>query len=262
MLAKQAFILYIMGHFIKSYMMKTILSISVILLLFYLPVSAQQESYSKNNNVVNQNQEVNNEPVQDPVPISNLDVGGGGYSTYFYMGDESGVYLNPGWAEGEATLVDGTALIGKFRYNIYKQKMEAVIEGDTFAFAKPCELSILQMGEHKFVYSTFVRSNREVSTTWFEILCEGDCQLLLRRYIKYRVSDEDDDPDNDKLYRLEEYYTCRGDGPPDRLYISKKTILAAFQNREAEMCDYLKSKKLKVKERSDLVKLFAYYNSK
>ena len=242
--------------------MKTILSISVILLLLYLPVSAQQESYSKNNIVVNENQEVNYEPVQDPVAISDLDVGGGGYNTYFYLGDESGVYLNDGWTEGKATLVDETVLNGKFRYNIYKQKMEAVIEGDTFAFAKPCELSILQMGEQKFVYSTFVRSNREVSNTWFEVLCEGNCQLLLRRYIKYRVSDGDDDPNNDKLYRLEEYYTCRGEGPLNRLYITKKDILAVFMNREAEMCDYAKLKKLKVKERTDLVRLFAYYNSK
>lgn len=241
--------------------MKTILSISVILLLLYLPASAQQESFSKNSSVVKQNQEFNNEPIQDPVPISGMDVGGGGYNTYFYMGDESGVYLNDVWEEGKATLVDGTALNGKFRYNIYKQKMEAVIEGDTFAFAKPCELSILQLGEHKFVYSTFFRSDREVSTTWFEVLCEGDCQLLLRRYIKYRVSDGDDDPGNDRLYRLEEYYTCRGDGPPDRLYVSKKHVLDSFQNHQAEMCDFLKSKKLKVKERSDLVRLFAYYNA-
>lgn len=241
--------------------MKTILSVSVIILLLYLPVSAQQESFSKNSSVVNQNQEISYEPVQNPVPISNLDVGGGGYNTYFYLGDESGVYLNEVWADGKATLVDGTALNGKFRYNIYKQKMEAVIEGDTFAFAKPCELSVLQMGEHKFVYSTFLRSDREVSNTWFEVLCEGDCQLLLRRYIKYRVSDGDEDPGNDKLYRLDEYYTCRGEGSPDRLYISKKLILDSFQNREAEMFDYLKSKKLNVKERSDLIKLFAYYNT-
>ncbi len=241
--------------------MKTILSVSVIILLLYLPASAQQESFSKNSSVVNQNQEISYEPVQGPVPISNLDVGGGGYNTYFYVGDESGVYLNEVWADGKATLVDGTALNGKFRYNIYKQKMEAVIEGDTFAFAKPCELSVLQMGEHKFVYSTFLRSDREVSNTWFEVLCEGDCQLLLRRYIKYRVSDGDEDPGNDKLYRLDEYYTCRGEGSPDRLYISKKLILDSFQNREAEMFDYLKSKKLNVKERSDLIKLFAYYNT-
>ena len=242
--------------------MKTILSISVILLLLYLPLSAQQEPYSKNSSVVNQNQEINYEPVQDPVPISNLDVGGGGYNTYFYLGDESGVYHNELWADGKATLVDGTKLNGKFRYNIYKQKMEAIIEGDTFAFAKPCELSVLQMGEQKFVYLTFLRSDREVSTSWFEVLCEGDCQLLLRRYIKYRVSDGDDDPNNDKLYRLEEYYTCRGEGPLNRLYITKKDILAVFMNREAEMCDYAKLEKLKVKERADLVRLFAYYNNK
>jgi len=135
--------------------MKTKLSVSVIILLLYLPASAQQESFSKNSSVVKQNQEINYEPVYDPIPISDLNVTGGGYNTYFYLGDESGMYLNDVWADGKATLVDGAVLNGKFRYNIYKQKMEAVIEGDTFAFAKPCELSVLQMGEHKFVYTTF-----------------------------------------------------------------------------------------------------------
>jgi hypothetical protein len=120
---------------------------------------------------------------------------------------------------------------------------------------------LLTIGDRKFIYSTFVRSDQEVANAWFEILCEGNCTLMLRRYIKYRVSDGDDDPSNDQLYKLEEYYTKFGDGPVERLYISKKLVLESLPDHEDDISTYIKSEKLKLKERPDMIRLIAYYNS-
>ncbi|MCK4568834.1 MAG: hypothetical protein KAT76_01010, partial [Bacteroidales bacterium] len=229
--------------------------------IFMLVSRAQEENLSKNNKQRNQQKEIIYEPLADPVPIDDFHEGGGGYSPYFYYGDLSGIYLSEAWENGSAGLIDETALSGSFRYNIYLQKMEAVIEGDTFAFAKSCELEWVRIGDSKFIYSNFVRSDHEVANTWFEVLCEGECELLLRRYIKYRVTDGDDNKSNDQLYRLEEYYTRKGEGEGERMYMSKKSILSHLKSHEGEINDYLKSEKLKLKNHDDLVKLFVYYNT-
>ena len=73
--------------------------------------------------------------------------------------------------------------------------------------------------------------------------------------------DGDDDHSNDQLYKLEEYYTRRGEEVGERMYLSKKSVLSQLKNHRGQVSDFLKSEKLKLKERDDLVKLFAYYNT-
>ena len=186
---------------------------------------------------------------------------GGGYGVCYYYGDPSGIYMNEEWTPGKALLQDGSELEGSFRYNVYKQKMEGIVDSDTFAFAKPCELDMLMIGESKFVYSSFVRYTGEVSNTWFEVLSEGNCSLLLRRFIKYRVSDGDDDITNDKLYRLEEYFVTIGDGELQRLYADKKSVIKTLQDHETEIAQYIKSNRLKMQYRPHLLELIGYYNT-
>lgn len=244
--------------------MKTIVTFAAFIFIFLLIAPAQEETLIKNNSKRtqrDQQQEAVYQPLEDPVPIHDLYDGGGGYSPYFYYGDLTGMYFNEDWKDGAAGLVDGTLMKGSFRYNIYQQKMEAIVKGDTFAFAESCELEWVQIGDRKFIYSSFVRSNYEVSNSWFEVLCEGDCALLLRRYIKYRVIDGDDDDSNDQLYKLDEYYTRKDKAGAERLYISKKSVLAAMQEHETEVCSFIKQEKLKLKDQKDLVMLFAYYNT-
>jgi len=200
------------------------------------------------------------EAVQDPVPIAEFGEGGSGYKQYFYYGDPCCMYLEKSFENGRAELADGSILEGLFRYNIYHQKMQAVMEGDTFSFAKPCEVSCLFIGDQKFIHTTYVREDGEVADGWFEVLCEGNCDLLLRHYIKYRVADGDGDPANDQLYKLEEYYTRRDGGTLERLKLSKKDILAMLKEHREELEDYIKKEHLKLRDREDLVKLYSYYN--
>lgn len=241
--------------------MKTIHLLLAMILVLCLSVQAQQEKNPKSGTPQNQTQEIEYVPVSEEILIDDFYSSGGGYMECFYYGDPSGMYLDENWQEGEALLLDGSEMKGNFRYNIYKQKMEAISEEDTFAFAKPCELEYISIGDSRFIYATFIRPEGEVSNTWFEVLCEGECTLLLRRYIKFRVTDGDDDPSDDQLYRLEAYYTKKGDGELERLLVSKKELLEIMNDHESQISSYIKQNKIKVKEREDLMRLFAYYNS-
>lgn len=231
--------------------------------LFLLFAQAQQQEavISKKGSNPVESQEVTHTLKDEPLPASDLRDGGGGYGQYFYYGDPTGMYLNSDWKPGNVAVKEGDDMEGMLRYNIYHQKVEAVIEGDTFAFAKPGELNWVMIGESKFIFSNFLRNDYEVAGTWFEVLCEGECDLLLRRYIKYRVTDGDDEHSDDQLYMLEEYYTRTKDESGKRLYTSKKDIPLVLLGHQEELSVYLKENKLNLKEKDDLVKLFNYYNS-
>lgn len=242
--------------------MKKLALISICWLLLGTMSMSQEPIMSKNDRSQTQTtQELIYEPVEVDVPNKDL-TEGGGYATYFYYGNPSGMFLEKEWTKGSAILTDGNELEGSFRYNLYAQKMEAVVEGDTFAIAKPSELEMLKMGDRKFVYISYIRGDYEVANSWFELLDEGNINLLLRRYIKYQViDDDDDDPSNDKLYKVREYYVMRKGMEVERMPLSKDAIKKVLADHETEVCDYLKAEKLKFKVQDDLVKLFAYYNS-
>jgi len=241
--------------------MKRIIIFSTLIFLLCMVCSAQEAAYSKASETQSQIPEPDYEPVGEQVLIDDFNTEGGGYSECFYYGDPSGMYLSEDWEKGKADLVDGSSMEGHFRYNLYKQKMEAIIEGDTFAFAKPCELEMLNIGENKYVYSSFVRGDQEVANTWFEVLCEGEYSLFIRRFIKYRVTDGDDDISNDQLYRQQEYYTRKGENKLERFYASKKILKETFTDHGEEVTAFLKKENIKLKEEGDLVKVFAYYNT-
>lgn len=242
--------------------MKTLSLFTAFILVLAVTASSQKVPMEKKNTAARSaSQEVIYTPVLDPLPVNDLNSGSGGAGTYFYYGDPTGMYLDDEWKEGSARVQDGKILEGDFRYNIYHQQMQAIRNGDTFAFARPEELEWLKIDGRKFVYTTFMRESGEVAASWFEVLCDGDCCLLLRRYIKYRMTDGDDDHTNDQLYKLDEYYAQKGSDCAERLNLSRKEILRAMKDHREEVEDFIKSERLKLRHEEDLVRLVAYYNS-
>jgi hypothetical protein len=242
--------------------MKTRIAIMVLSIFFFLPAYAQQEEpVNKKKGTRTENLQVNYTPLEEPATLDNFAAGGGGYPAYFYFGDPGGMYLDPQWSPGLVAVKDGEGMEALLRYNIYHQKVEAITEADTFAFAKPGELDWVMIGDRKFIFSSYLRNDLEVANTWFEVLCEGECDLLLRHYIKYRLADGDDDPTNDQMYKMEAYYSRKKDESGMRLSPTRKDIPLVLLDHQEELAAYLKENKLNLKDQDDLVKLFTYYNS-
>jgi len=241
--------------------MKTSALFLMSMLLLCATAMSQEPVITKGQGSQDQRTEQNYELTEVETPISELYDGGSGYAQYFYYGDPTGMFLEEKWADGSVLLSDGSTLIGTFRYNLYMQKIQAAVAGDTFAFANPLELDFLMMGDRKFIYNSFSRSDYEVSDSWFEVLEEGKCDLLARRYIKYYVGTTDNDPSNEKMYKVKELYVRHEDGKIQRLLLSKDALKQALNDHEQEICDYMKAEKLKIKNQEELVKIFAYYNT-
>jgi hypothetical protein len=241
--------------------MKTLSLYTAALLLLIGGAYGQQERYNKNNNVPQQKEKSSVNNVEEAVRISDLDDGGGGYNYTYYYGDPCGMYLNKEWEPGHVKILEGDDMTGALRYNVCVQKIEAIIEGDTFAFARSEEIEYAVIGESKFIFLPYIRADRELSHSWFEVLCEGECALFLRRYIKFRKTDGDDDHSNDQLYRFQEFYTRKADKPLQRLYMSKDAVLEMLSDHKAEITSYMKSNKLKPKREEDLLQIIKYYNT-
>lgn len=240
--------------------MKTLSLFAALVLFFLLSAEAQQERYSKNDKIPQKKEDPSLHLVDPAIKISNLDGGGGSYEHTFYYGDPCGIYLDKEWQTGYAELVDGDLMGGDFRYNICVQKMEAVVDGDTFAFAKSEELYAVVIGETKFIYRPYVRGDGEHAYTWFEVLNEGNCKLVLRRFIKYRKTYDDNDPSNDQLYRLQEYYCKCANEPYERVHLSRQSVNDVLPRHEAELNKFMKTNKIRLKSGDDLIRVFVYYN--
>lgn len=236
------------------------LAVIIVVVFGVFCLAEGQEVVRKGVNNTLEKEEVTYKDPAMALPRPVLNEGGGAYMQMYDYGDPCGMYLNKEWQEGVTKHVDGTQIDGEFRYNICIQKMEAIVDGDTFAFANPEELSTITIGKSNFIYLHYIRATGEVGATWFEVLCEGNCSLYLRRFIKYRRSDGDLDHSNDQLYRLEEYYTRRNGMPLEYLYVSKSSVMDLLADHDKEVLLYMRSEKLKVKYRSDLKKIFTFYN--
>ncbi len=180
-----------------------------------------------------------------------------------YLGDAGSMYLNDDWVEGKAFLRDQTILDPiKLRYNIYQGQMQFILNNDTMAFAKPDELNCLKFMGMTFIYTDY-KSEEGVKRDWFELVSDGPCKLLFRRIVTYHLQGEKsitDEKDNSYI-RCCSYYVQNGDKPAKMIRLKNKNIACVFSDKEDQIMNFIKTNKLNVKKKDDLVMVVKYYNS-
>jgi hypothetical protein len=147
------------------------------------------------------------------------------------------------------------------RYNMYSQQMQFIKDNDTAAFARPEEIASLAIGDHQFIYAPYNAEN-ELKDGYFEVLTQGECQLLLRREITYHLVDDLDDGVINDSYILEQtYYLEKPDKPASRIGMNKKSMISAFCDKQDQVEKYIKKNKIRFKTQEDMVRVVDYYNS-
>lgn len=206
-------------------------------------------------------------PKSPPVTAQQISFSGseslpGGGSFYFEhpLGKVTGVFLDKEWQEGEALMKDGFVMDDcLFRYNMYAQQMQFIWEGDTAAFGDPEEIDILQFGGSKFIYHEYL-SNNILEKGFFEVLCEGQCDLLLKRTILHYVKDPADSS-KDEYYLVQDYYIREGEEPAHFIPLKKKEVVKRFGDKSQKVKTFIKENSLKMNCCEDLIEVVAYYNS-
>jgi len=77
-------------------------------------------------------------------------------------------------------------LDGLFRYNLFAQEFEMVYKMDTFAISAPLDIKSILLSNKKFIYGFYIErefGNEYLGSSYFEVLNEGKCKLLIRHEV-------------------------------------------------------------------------------
>lgn len=181
------------------------------------------------------------------------------------LGEECSMYLDNEWKIATVSLKDNSVLEEiMVRYNIYTQQMQFIQDSDTIAFGNPVEIASVTFEERTFIFSSFYW-NDQVKQGYFEVLCDGECKLLLHRCIKYKYVEECSDPNNEfvreEYFLGKKYFILGSDQPAKELPSKKNDVMELLSDKDCDVKAFIKENKIKVNQQEDLIKLVAYYNS-
>lgn len=159
---------------------------------------------------------------------------------------------------------------GLFRYNLYAQEFEMVYDRDTFAIIAPFNVASISVSNKKFIHGFFVKkgwSQDYLGSSYFEVLNEGECKLLVRHAVKIKGGDAPvtynwANAGTDAFVQYRQLYYQKRDGSEILpLKKRKKVLKELFADKYEMVITYMKEADLKLKNQQDLAEIFTYYNS-
>lgn len=195
-----------------------------------------------------------------------------GVATVRYTNDPAGLsgspYFNDEFLDGCMTTLDGTIIPGlKYRYDIYGDKIDFILNGDTATIRKPLALRSVEVGEQKFVYEVYLLNDNSVATGYFELLQHSDyLSVLLKREVEF---EQDIYMANygggggTKAFNLKQVHSLYlKHGESAALKISnKRDLLEAIPDHREQVKEFMKEKELSIKRAEDIQDIARYYNS-
>jgi hypothetical protein len=179
---------------------------------------------------------------------------------------EGSPYLTDHFVAG--TLIATDSLIYRnvlLRYNIFSDEMEFLIErgGSPRVIANPRNFLYIELEEMKFKYLTF-RENNRPAQGYFQVLNNGECQVLLRRKKVYAEPEKARAYGESRPPRFEEgsqaLYVRFGRELPQEVRLTRRNILALFEERQDEITGFARANKLSYRRINDFVEMAGYFN--
>jgi hypothetical protein len=144
------------------------------------------------------------------------------------------------------------------RYNIYNDQMELKKDGKVMSIALPNEVERINMGGKVFIYKPYMTA-RNVRAGYFQVLYEGDYQLLKREQVKLRSPSEKTNQDDSlRFERTPPQFYLRYSNGMAHLVNSQKTLIKILQPIPQKLIDYIKSNKINTRDEKQLVDLMEY----
>jgi hypothetical protein len=179
-------------------------------------------------------------------------------------------YLTELRAEYLSDMKESNQINGLFRYNLYAQEFEMIFDGDTFAIKAPLDVRSISFSNKKFIFGFYV--DREfghdyLGSSYFEVLSEGRCKLLIRHDVKIKnnsgpVTYTWAGDGSDSFVKFKQLFYQQEDGVEVMLLKkTRKNLRKIFADKYAEVELYIKNERINVKNENDLIKVFAYYNN-
>jgi hypothetical protein len=183
-----------------------------------------------------------------------------------YDNIEGTPFLNDRFVKGSLVTTDSIMFKNvPLRYNIFKDEMEFKFgEGDPpRIIGNPRSFLFFYLEDQTFTYLTFIENNKP-GQGYFEVLNQGQCQLLLRRQTAYAEPEKARGYIESRPARFEQrrnaYYLKFGKQLPGAVNLNRRDVLRAFGDKQEEIAGYAKENKLSFRNLEDLIKITRYYN--
>jgi len=168
-------------------------------------------------------------------------------------------YLNKQFQPSYISKINGAEIRDMaLRYNIYNDQMEFEKDGKVLSIALPNEVVRINMSGKVFIYKPYITA-RNVSASYFQVLYEGDYQLLKREQVKLRSPSEKTYSDDSLRFERTppQFYLRYGNGMAHFVY-SQKTLIKVLQPISQNVINYIKSNKISTKDEKQLIELMEY----
>jgi len=144
------------------------------------------------------------------------------------------------------------------RYNIYNDQMEFKKDGKIFSIALPNEVVRINMGGKVFIYKSYMTA-KNLSAGYFQVMYEGDYQLLKKEQVVLVSPSEKTHPDDSLRFERKSplFYLRYGDGMA-HLVNSQKNLIKTLQPIPQGVIDFIKSNKINTKDEKQLIELLEY----
>lgn len=149
------------------------------------------------------------------------------------------------------------------RYNIYNDDIEFKTKKDEcLAISEPKSLRKIIIGDDTFIYAK--KSNKKNARYgYYQLLTTGKIQLLTRHHIAFRDAESPNGISQPRPARFERksstFFMKIGENIP--LQISKKKdIQSIFGKESKQILAYIKSEKINVRKKTQLIKLVRFIN--
>jgi hypothetical protein len=168
---------------------------------------------------------------------------------------------------GVLNLVDSVNIQGqKYRYNVYADEMQFILEEDTVSIFQPLKVNSIQFGERKFIYDLRMTGKDMLEAGYMEVLEEGNVSLLLWRTARLEVDEYVTNymgggGTGDLYYKHSKFYYIKTGDTAARKIRNIKDLIKQLPEHQSQVKKYLKSERIRFKDPEDLRKLVAYYNS-
>jgi len=154
-----------------------------------------------------------------------------------------------------------------FRYNITTDQIEQMSGNKQISIIdKPLQAKKISFGGKEFLYELIV-DKKGIYAGYFDLIVDGDAQLLLRRYGKSRTDNYlsrygGGGGTGKEIYTVQKswYYQINGKGVK-KLKSNKKTLLKIFADKKDSIREFLKKQKPNLKTKEGKKTIFEYYNS-
>jgi hypothetical protein len=171
------------------------------------------------------------------------------------------------WHEGKIVLAEGDTLKGLVKYDLQQDLVQYTYQNsqpEAYTARKVLYFEIFDELIHRyrrFFTLPFSTSPGYKTPIFFELLEEGKMTLLCREFLEYKSQSSMYMSYSRMVLSYKYFFLLENGEIEESIIVRKNDLLDRMGKRADEVEKYMKTNRLRVEDRQDLVRIVDYYNS-